>query len=51
MIAEIRELLLKRPEITDPREYLRACREEITRLAINKITEFGSLNKLNDKRN
>lgn len=46
MIAEIRELLFKRPEITDPREYLGACREEITRLAINKITEFGSLNKL-----
>ena len=46
MIAEIRELLSKRPEVTDPREYLGACRKEITRLAINKITEFGSLNKL-----
>lgn len=46
MIAEIRELLLKRPEVIDPREYLGACRKEITRLVINKITEFGSLNKL-----
>ncbi|GAG98075.1 unnamed protein product, partial [marine sediment metagenome] len=45
-IAEIRELLLKRPEVIDPREYLGACRKEITRLVINKITEFGSLNKL-----
>ena len=46
MIAEIRELLLKKPEVTDPREYLGACRGEITKLALNKITEFGSLNKL-----
>jgi len=46
MIAEIRKILLERPEITDPRQYLGACREEITKLAINKMTEFGSLNKL-----
>lgn len=46
MIAEIRKILLKKPEITDPRQYLGACREEITKLAINKMTEFGSLNKL-----
>ncbi len=46
MIAEIRELLLKKPEVTDPREYLGNCRKEITRLAINKFTEFGSVNKL-----
>lgn len=46
MIAEIREVLLKRPAVTDPREYLGACREEITKLGINKMTEFGSLNKI-----
>lgn len=46
MIAEIRKILLERPEVTDPREYLGACRKEITGLAINKFTEFGSLNKI-----
>jgi len=46
MIAEIRKILLERPEVTDPREYLGACRKEITRLAINKFTEFGSINKI-----
>ena len=46
MIAEIRKLLLEKPGVTDPREYLGVCREEITRLAINKFTEFGSLDKI-----
>ncbi len=46
MIAEIRELLVNKPEIIDPREYLGACREEITRLALNKMKEFGSTNRL-----
>lgn len=46
MIAEIRKLLLERPEVTDPREYLGVCQKEITRLAINKFTEFGSVNKI-----
>ena len=46
MMAEIRKILLERPEVTDPREYLGVCRKELTRLAINKFTEFGSLNKI-----
>lgn len=46
MIAEIREVLLKEPEVIDPRQYLGACRKEITKLAMKKMTEFGSLNKL-----
>lgn len=46
MIAEIRELLLLKPEVIDPREYLGACREEITRLASEKMREFGSVNRL-----
>ncbi|MHB1274280.1 MAG: class II fructose-bisphosphate aldolase [Candidatus Humimicrobiaceae bacterium] len=46
MIAEIRKFLFERPEVTDPREYLGVCQAEITRLAINKFTEFGSVNKI-----
>ncbi len=46
MIAEIRKLLSERPEVTDPREYLGGCQKEITKLAINKFTEFGSVNRI-----
>ncbi len=46
MIAEIRELMLNKPEVIDPREYLGACRKEITGLALGKMKEFGSANRL-----
>jgi len=46
MIAELREFLLKKPEVIDPREYLGTCRDEIVKLVSNKMTEFGSVDKL-----
>jgi fructose-bisphosphate aldolase class II len=46
MIAEIRGLLISKPEVIDPREYLGVCREEITRLALEKMKKFGSANRL-----
>jgi fructose-bisphosphate aldolase class II len=46
MIAELREFLLKNPEVIDPREYLGTCRGEIVKLISGKMREFGSADKL-----
>jgi len=46
MIAELREFLLKKPEVIDPREYLGTCRDEIVKLVSNKMAEFGSVDKI-----
>ena len=46
MIAELREFLLKKPEVIDPREYLGTCRDEIVKLVSSKMMEFGSAGKV-----
>jgi fructose-bisphosphate aldolase, class II len=45
MIGCIREMLAEKPEVIDPRQYLGVCKDEITKLAINKMEELGSINR------